>query len=88
MNINVLLITADNIPKRNGSIYVLFGSGKSGKKLLVLNIFKTKALYRKKFYNIFYICLTVFFSVDKHTFQDHINVFRELTYCVVEDIYN
>ena len=89
MDINVPLIIADNIPKRNGSIYVLCGSGGSGKTSLLLNMFKTKQLYRKKFYNIFYICPTVsFLSVDKHPFKDHEQVYHELTYCVLEDIYN
>ena len=31
MDINIPLIKAENIPRRNGSIYVLTGSGGSGK---------------------------------------------------------
>jgi len=89
MDIYVPKITADNIPKRNGSIYVLCGSGGSGKTSLLLNMFKTKLLYRKKFHNIYYICPTTsFLSVEKHPFQDHENVYHELTYSVLEDIYN
>ena len=49
MDIYVPKITAENIPKRNGSIYVLCGSGGSGKTSLMLNMFKTKLLYRKNF---------------------------------------
>jgi hypothetical protein len=89
MDINIPLIKADNIPKRNGSIYCLCGSGGSGKTSLLLNMFKTKQLYRKKFHNIFYICPTTsFLSVEKHPFKDHENIYHELTYSVLEDIYN
>ena len=49
MDINIPKITAENIPRRNGSIYVLCGSGGSGKTSLLLNMFKTKLLYRKNF---------------------------------------
>ena len=89
MDIYVPKITAENIPKRNGSIYVLCGSGGSGKTSLLLNMFKTKQLYRKKFHNIFYICpSSSFSSVAKHPFIDHENVYHELTYSVLENIYN
>ena len=59
MDINVSLSIAENIPKRHGSKYVLCGSCVSGKTSLFLNMFKTKQLYKNKFYNIFYICPTV-----------------------------
>jgi hypothetical protein len=89
MDIFIPKITAENIPKRNGSIYILCGSGGSGKTSLLLNMFKTKQLYRKKFHNIFYICPTTsFLSVEKHPFKDHENIYHELTYSVLEDIYN
>ena len=89
MDIYVPKITAENIPKRNGSIYVLCGSGGSGKTSLMLNMFKTKLLYRKKFHNIYYICpSSSFSSVAKHPFEDHENVYHELTYSILEDIYN
>ena len=89
MDIYIPKIIAENIPKRNGSIYVLCGSGGSGKTSLLLNMFKTKQLYRKKFHYIFYICPSVsFLSVDKHPFKDHENVYHELTYSVLEDIFN
>jgi hypothetical protein len=89
MDIFIPKITAENIPKRNGSVYILCGSGGSGKTSLLLNMFKTKQLYRKKFHNIFYICPTTsFLSVEKHPFKDHENIYHELTYSVLEDIYN
>jgi hypothetical protein len=50
---------------------------------------KSKQLYRKKFHNIYYICPSVsFLSVDKHPFKDHENVYHELNYSILEDIYN
>ena len=61
MDIYIPKITADNIPKRNGSIYVLCGSGGSGKTSLMLNMFKTKLLYLKKFHNIFIFVLQLRF---------------------------
>ena len=84
MDINIPLIKADNIPKRNGSIYVLTGSGGSGKTSLLLNMFKTKQLYRKKFHNIYYICPSVsFLSVKEHPFSEHENVYHELNYSIL-----
>ena len=89
MDINIPFIKAENIPRRNGSIYVLTGSGGSGKTSLLLNMIKSKQLYRKKFHNIYYICPSVsFLSVDKHPFKDHDNVYHELNYSILEDIYN
>jgi hypothetical protein len=89
MDINIPLIKAENIPKRNGSIYVLTGSGGSGKTSLLLNMFKTKQLYRKKFHNIYYICPSVsFLSVKEHPFSEHENVYHELNYSILEDIFN
>ena len=89
MDINIPFIKAENIPRRNGSIYVLTGSGGSGKTSLLLNMIKSKQLYRKKFHNIYYICPSVsFLSVDNHPFKDHENVYHELNYSILEDIYN
>ena len=89
MDINIPLITAHNIPQRNGSVYVLTGSGGSNKTSFLLNMFKTKQLYRKKIHNIYYKCPSVsFLSVDKHPFKDHENIYHELNYSILEDIYN
>ena len=51
MNIKIPDII-DGIPNRNGFIWVLTGSGGSGKSSLLLNFFKRKELYRSKFHNI------------------------------------
>jgi hypothetical protein len=88
MNIKIPDII-DGIPNRNGFIWVLTGSGGSGKTSLLLNFFKRKELYRGKFHNIFYICpMSSFLSVQKHPFSNHDKVYHELTVEVLEGIYN
>ena len=78
----------DGVPNRNGFIWVLTGSGGSGKTSLMLNFFKRKELYRNKFHNVYYICpMSSFLSVEKHPFQDHSKVFHELTVGLLEGIY-
>ena len=88
MNIKIPDII-DGIPNRNGFIWVLTGSGGSGKSSLLLNFFKRKELYRSKFHNIFYICpMSSFLSVQKHPFSDHDKVYHELTVELLEGIYS
>jgi len=76
------------IPNRNGFISVFTGSGGSGKTSLLLNMFKSKALYRNKFHNIFYVCpVASYLSVQNHVFKDHPRVYHELTAELLNDIY-
>jgi hypothetical protein len=76
------------VPNRNGFISVYTGSGGSGKTNLLLNLFKTKTVYRNKFTNIFYICpMSSFLSLEKHPFSDHDKVYHELTVDLLEEIY-
>lgn len=76
------------IPRRNGAISIFTGSGGSGKTSLLLNMFKSKALYRGKFHNVWYICpMTSFLSVQNHPFKDHDKVYHELTMDLLEEIY-
>ena len=78
----------DGVPNRNGFIWVLSGSGGSGKTSLMLNFFKRKELYRNKFHNVYYICpMSSFLSVEKHPFSDHSKVYHELTVGLLEGIY-
>ncbi len=89
MNIKIPDIIDGGIPNRNGFIWVLTGSGGSGKTSLLLNFFKRKELYRSKFRNIFYICpMSSFLSVQRHPFSNHDKVYHELTVDVLEGIYN
>ena len=78
-----------NISRRNGMVYCLTGSGGSGKTSLLLNMFKTKNMYRNKFHNIYYICpSSSFSSVQKHPFEKHDKVYHELTTTLLNEIYN
>ena len=87
MNINIPDII-EGIPNRNGFIWVLTGSGGSGKTSLLLNFFKRKELYRNKFNNIWYICpMSSFLSVRSHPFDGHDKVYHELTVDLLESIY-
>jgi hypothetical protein len=78
-----------SVPHYNGFIWVLAGSGGSGKTSLMLNFFKKKDLYRMKFDNIYYICPeSSFLSVKNHPFQSHDKIYHELNGGVLESIYN
>ena len=82
-------IIDENIPNRNGFIYVLCGSGGSGKTSLLLNMFKSKNMYRSKFHNIYYICpMSSFLSIDKHPFEKHDKVYHELSVELLQEIGN
>lgn len=77
------------LSRRNGMIYILCGSGGSGKTSLLLNMFKSKHYYRNKFHTIFYICpSSSFCSVEKHPFENHDKVYNELTVELLDNIYN
>jgi hypothetical protein len=81
----------DGIPNRNGFIWVLCGSGGSGKTNVLLNFFKSKNLYRGKFANIFYICpQSSFLSVEDHPFEKHKpeRIFHELNGNILDNIYS
>jgi hypothetical protein len=81
-------IVDQNIPTRNGFVYVSSGSGGSGKSSLMLNMFKSKMMYKGKFHNLFYICPEVsFLSVKSHPFENHDKVYHDLTVPILEDIY-
>jgi len=87
MNIKIPDII-EGIPNRNGFIWILTGSGGSGKSSLLLNCYKRKELYRSKFHNIYYICpMSSFLSVERHPFSEHDKLYHELTADVLEGIY-
>jgi hypothetical protein len=82
-------IVNQNISRRNGMIYVMTGSGGSGKTNLLLNMFKSKSCYRNIFNNIYYFCPAASFaSLKNHPFQKHDKVFNELSVSGLEEIYN
>jgi hypothetical protein len=79
----------DGVPNRNGFIWVLTGSGGSGKSSLLLNFFKSKELYKNKFHNIFYICpMSSYLSVEKHPFEKHDKVYHDLDESLLDTIYD
>jgi hypothetical protein len=81
----------DGVPNRNGFIWVLTGSGGSGKTSLLLNFFRTKQLYKGKFSNLYYICpQSSFLSVKKHPFEKHdpSKIYHDLTENVLDEIYS
>ena len=81
----------EGIPNRNGFIWVITGSGGSGKTSMLLNFFRTKQLYKMKFSNIFYVCpQSSFLSVQKHPFEKHdpSRIFHELNEDTLENIYS
>ena len=76
-----------SIPHYNGFIWVLSGSGGSGKTSLMLNFFKRKELYRMKFDNIYYVCPeSSFLSVKNHPFETHDKIYHELNGTVLNQI--
>lgn len=78
-----------NISRRNGMIYALTGSGGSGKTNLLLNLFRSKKCYRNKFHHIYYFCpSSSFSSLEKHPFENHEQVYHELSVENLENIYN
>jgi KaiC/GvpD/RAD55 family RecA-like ATPase len=90
MNIHIPDII-DGIPNRNGFIWVITGSGGSGKTSMLLNFFKSKQLYKHKFSNLFYICpQSSYLSVANHPFEKHDSsrIFHELNEDILDDIYS
>lgn len=78
----------EDIPRRNGFIWAINGSGGSGKTSMMLNLFRTH-IYRGKFSNVFYFCpLVSFMSVDKHPFANHPTVYHELTAENLTELYD
>jgi hypothetical protein len=70
----------DGISRRNGMIYLLVGSGGSGKSSLLLGQFKKGGAYHKKFHNLYYFVPSASFaSVQKHPFEKHERVYHEMT---------
>jgi hypothetical protein len=87
-NIYVPDIVNKNISRRNGMIYVMTGSGGSGKTNLMLNLFKSKNCYRNIYHNIYYFCPAASFaSLKNHPFENHSRVYHELNFNILEEIY-
>jgi hypothetical protein len=89
MDIFIPDINVEGLPNRNGSIWLLCGSGGSGKSSLMINCMINDLLYKAKFDNIFYICPEASFSsVKDNPFKDHDKVYHELTAEFLEMLFN
>jgi len=79
----------DGISRRNGMIYLLVGSGGSGKTSLLLNQFRKGGSYHKKFHNLYLFTPSIsFMSVQNHPFEKHDKVYHELTRDSLEDLFS
>ena len=77
----------ENLPRRNGMVYTLVGGAGSGKSSLLMNLFRDKNLYKKKFNKLYYFTPEgSFSSTQNHPFAKHVSVFHELEPDIIEDI--
>ena len=78
----------EGVPRYNGGLWVVSGSGGSGKSSMLLSFFRTRKLYRNKFDHIFYVCpMSSMLSVVNHPFVSHDKVYHELTPELLTEIY-
>lgn len=78
----------EGVPRYNGGVWVVSGSGGSGKSSMLLSFFRSKKLYRNRFDHIWYICpMSSMLSVIKHPFAEHDKVFHDLTPDLLNQIY-
>ena len=79
----------EGISRRNGMIYLLIGSGGTGKTSLLLNQFRRGGAYHRKFHNLYLFTPAISFqSVAHHPFEKHDKVYNELTRDSLEDLYS
>lgn len=77
----------DGISRRNGMIYLLVGSGGSGKTSLLLNQFRRGGSYHRKFHNLYLFTPSIsFLSVKDHPFEKHDKIYHELTRDTLEEL--
>jgi hypothetical protein len=78
----------DGISRRNGMIYLLVGSGGSGKTSLLLNQFRKGGSYYRKFHNLYLFTPSIsFMSVQNHPFEKHDKIYHELTRDNLEELH-
>ena len=78
----------EGVSRRNGMIYLLVGSGGSGKTSLLLNQFRRGGAYHKKFHHLYLFTPAISFaSVQNHPFEKHDKVHHELTRDTLEELY-
>ena len=78
----------ENIPHKNGFVYIIIGAPGTGKSSLLLSLFRDKNYYKGKFENVYLITPeSSFLSVRSHPFKNHSNVFHELDAQTLNEIY-
>ncbi len=78
----------EGVSRRNGMVWLITGSGGSGKTNLLLNFFRSKKLYRGRFHHVWLIVPEGSYnSVVKHPFAGHDRVYHELTPSLIQAIY-
>lgn len=78
----------EGISRRNGMIYLMIGSGGSGKTSLLLNQFRRGGAYHRKFHHLYLFTPSISFaSVQNHPFEKHDKVYHELTRDSLGDLY-
>jgi hypothetical protein len=78
----------EGVSRRNGMIYLLVGSGGSGKTSLLLNQFRRGGAYHRKFHHLYLFTPAISFgSVKDHPFEKHDKVQHELTRDTLEELY-
>jgi hypothetical protein len=83
-------IVNENIPRRNGFIYLLAGAGGSGKTNTLMNMFRDKNAYRGKFDSIYYfVPESSFLSLDPRTnpFANHDKIYHTFDVETLDGIY-
>jgi hypothetical protein len=79
----------EGISRRNGMIYLMIGSGGSGKTSLLLNQFRKGGAYHRKFHHLYLFTPAISFqSVIKHPFEKHDKVINELTRDNLQELYD
>lgn len=77
----------EGVSRRNGMIYLLVGSGGSGKTNTLLQFFRTRGVYNKKFHHLYYFCPAASFaSVRNHPFEKHDKVYHELNMDILSSL--
>lgn len=78
----------EGVPRRNGMIYLIVGSGGSGKTSMLLNQFRRNGAYHKKFHNLYLFTPAISFaSVKNHPFEKHDKIYHELTRDSLDELY-
>lgn len=89
MDVYIKHIKDQNIPRRNGNIVLMCGTGGSGKSSLLRNWFSHTNYFKGVFDNVFYFTPEAsFLSQVDSPFQGHNKVFHELTPQAITELHD